>query len=304
LSKLKVYGSLVMVQVFFATLPIALKVLLRDLSASSIAMLRVFGAAALFLVVQRLLVRERVSSLRDHGRLAVYALFGVVLNQILYITAVEYTTAAAAQTMMAAGPAITLLVAILARAERASAGKWIGIGLAAAGALALVGVGLRTGGALGNFLALLNISAYSVYLVISRDMVKRYHPLTVITWVFVYGTIGVLPWGIGPSMEEATGAPGHAWVLMAYIVVIPTVGAYYLNLYALRYVDSSVVGVFIYLQPVLTTLLAHLVLEERISPLMLPAALLILAGVSVAAWAERVARRRNGAPPESSAAGP
>lgn len=302
MNKPKVYGALVTVQLFFATLPIALKMLLRDMSPSSIAMLRVFGAAAVFLVVQRILVRERVNSLRDHGRLAVYALFGVVLNQILYITAVEYTTAAAAQTMMAAGPAITLLVAIMARAEQASPAKWIGIGLAGGGALALVGVGLRTGGAFGNFLALLNITAYSIYLVISRDLVKRYHPLTVITWVFAYGTIGVFPWGIGPSLEEATGAPPHAWVLLAYIVLVPTVGAYYLNLYALRHLDSSVVGIFIYLQPVIAGVLAHLVLEERISPLMLPAALLILAGVCVAAWAGRTARVRGAA--ATSAAGP
>jgi drug/metabolite transporter (DMT)-like permease len=288
--------------VFFATLPIALKFLLRDMSTSSVAMLRVFGAAALFLVLQRLVSREQVTSLADHGRLALYALFGVVLNQVLYINAVEFTTAAAAQTMMAAGPAITLLIAILAGAEKASLGKWAGIALAGAGALALVGVGLRSGGALGNFLALLNVTAYSVYLVISRDLAKRYQPITVISWVFVYGTIGVFPWGIGPSLEEATGAPLHAWLLLAYIILVPTVGAYYLNVYALRHLDSSVVGVFIYIQPPITAVLAHLLLDERVSAQMIPAALLILAGVSVAALAARRARIRAAAPP--SAAGP
>jgi drug/metabolite transporter (DMT)-like permease len=292
LSKSKVYGALVAAQIFFATLPIALKVLLREMSSSSIAMLRVLGAALLFVLLQRILLSERVRGWRDHASLAAFALFGVVLNQILYITAVDFTTAAAAQTMMAVGPALTLLVAIVARQERATAGKWAGIALAASGALALVGVGLHTGGAFGNFLALLNITCYSIYLVISRGMVRRYQPLTVITWVFAYGAIGILPWGLGSALEESTAASPLAWAMIAYIVVVPTVGAYYLNLFALRYVDSSVVGVFIYVQPVMTALLAHWLLREHVSVMLLPAALLIFAGVFVAARAERASRAR------------
>lgn len=297
MNKLKVYGALVGAQVFFATLPIALKFLFREMSGTSIALYRVLGATFLFLILQRLLLRERVRGWRDHAWLALYALFGVVLNQLLYITAVEFTTAAAAQMMMAVGPAMTLLMAIVVRAETASPGKWAGIGLAAAGAGALMGAGLETGGAFGNLLAFLNITAYSAYLVMSREMVQRYNPLTVITWVFVYGLIGMLPWGVAVAAEEATGASLWAWALMGYIIVVPTVGAYYLNLYALRQVDSSVVGVFIYLQPVLTGVMAHFLLSERISPLMLPAALLILAGVSVSAWAARRARATFRAPP-------
>lgn len=294
LNKLKVYGALIGVQLFFGTLPVALKFLFREMSGSSIALYRVLGAAVLFVLLHRLLLRERVRGWRDHARLALFAFFGVVLNQLLYITAVEFTTAAAAQMMMAAGPAMTLLMAILARAETASPGKWAGIALAGAGALALVGVGLETGGAFGNLLAFLNITAYSLYLVISRGMLRRYDPLTVITWVFVYGLVGMLPWGVMIAAEEATGASPLAWAILAYIVVVPTVGAYYLNLYALKHVDSSVVGVFIYLQPVITGVLAHFLLGERVSPLMIPAALLILAGVSVAAWA---ARRERASPP-------
>jgi drug/metabolite transporter (DMT)-like permease len=297
LSKLRVYGALVAVQVFFATLPIVLKVLFREMSSSSIALFRVLGAALLFVALQRALGGDRIRGWRDHGALALFALFGVVLNQILYITAVNFTTAAAAQTMMAAGPAITLLAAIVARQERATPGKWVGIALAGLGALALVGVGLRTGGALGNLLALLNITSYSIYLVISRGMARRYDPLTVITWVFVYGAVGILPWGLGSALEEATAAAPHAWLLLAYVVVVPTVGAYYLNLFALKHVDSSVVGVFIYLQPLITAFLAHWLLAERISPLMIPAALLIFAGVSVATWAERGSRASAAVPP-------
>jgi drug/metabolite transporter (DMT)-like permease len=79
---------------------------------------------------------------------------------------------------------------------------------------------------------------------------------------------------------------------VSYIVVGPTVLAYYLNVYALNQVESSVVSVFVYLQPVLTAVLATWLLHERPSARLLPAGLLIFAGVSVTVWAGRRARAR------------
>jgi drug/metabolite transporter (DMT)-like permease len=274
--------ALLLVQLFFATLPIAVKVALRDLSPPALALLRVGGAAALFALLHRATVRERIRSGGDYLRLALYSLFGVVANQLLYITALTLTTATAAQTLVAAGPALTLLVAILLRKERATAAKWTGIAVAGSGALMLVGLGFHEGSALGNLLALLNVTAYSIYLVISRAILARYHALTVITWVFVFGVVGMLPWGTSAVIAEVGTAGAATWGALAWIVLVPTVGAYYLNLWALGRAEASLVATFVYLQPVLTAALAVPLLGERPSVRMIPAALLIFAGVAVA----------------------
>ncbi|HEX2091332.1 MAG TPA: DMT family transporter [Longimicrobiaceae bacterium] len=287
-----VYVVLLLTQVMFATLPVAVKVALHDLSSPSLALLRVTGGALLFVALHRALVRERVRSRRDYARLAVYALLGVVANQLLYITALTMTTATAAQMLQTAGPATTLLIAILLGRESSSPGKWVGIGLAASGALYLVGVELGSGSALGNLLALLNVAAFSLYLVISRDLVQRYDPLTTITWVFVFGVAGMAPWGIPSLLAERGAVSGSTWTALAWIIVIPTVAGYYLNVWALQRVESSVVAVYVYLQPVVTALLAGPVLGERLSPRLLPAGALIFAGVTLSAWAGRRARRR------------
>jgi drug/metabolite transporter (DMT)-like permease len=283
----RVLIALVLVQIFFATLPIAVKVALRDLSSPALALLRVAGAAALFWVIHRLTVRERVRSWRDYGLLAVYSFFGVILNQLLYITALTLTTATAAQTLVTAGPAMTLLIAILARRESGTPSKWLGIALAGSGALVLVGVGLHEGSALGNLLALLNVASYSVYLVISRGLLRRYNALTVITWVFVFGVVGMLPWGIAPALRQVGGMSATTWVMMIYIIVLPTVAAYYLNIWALSRAEASLVSTFVYLQPVMTAALAVPLLGEHVSWRMLPAVVLIFAGVAVAIRAGR-----------------
>jgi drug/metabolite transporter (DMT)-like permease len=291
----KVVLALVLVQVLFATLPIAVKVALRDLSSPALALLRVAGAALLFWVIHRLTVRERVQSWRDYGLLAAYSLFGVILNQLLYITALTMTTATAAQTLVTAGPAMTLLIAILARRETGTRAKWLGIALAGCGALVLVGVGVHEGSALGNLLALLNVASYSVYLVISRGLLRRYHALTVITWVFVFGLLGMLPWGIGPALRQVGGMSATTWVMMIYIIVLPTVAAYYLNIWALSRAEASLVSTFVYLQPVMTAALAVPLLGEHVSWRMAPAVVLIFAGVAVAIRAGR--SRPAGQPP-------
>jgi drug/metabolite transporter (DMT)-like permease len=290
-------AALLGVQLFFGTLPIAVKLALRELTSPALALARCAGAAALFLVLHITLVRERVQSRRDYALLAVYAVFGVILNQLLYITALTHTTATAAQTVVAAGPAITLLIAILARKETATALKWTGIAVAGAGAVLLVGAGAQTGSAFGNLLAVLNVISYSVYLVISRGLLRRYDALTVVTWIFVFGAIGMVPWGIVPLVREIGGLHAQTWGALVYIILLPTVAAYWLNVFALKRVESSVVSVFGYLQPVITAAVAIPLLHERISPRLVPAAALIFAGVAVTLWAGRRERLRRGAAP-------
>lgn len=287
-----VYILLVVVQVLFATLPIGVKIALRDLSSPAIALLRVVGAALLFVVLQRLFSRDRVRGRGDYARLALYALFGVVLNQLLYITALSLTTATAAQTLIAAGPALTLGIAILLRRESATAGKWVGIALAAAGAIFLIGADIGGGRALGNALALLNVLAFSTYLVISRDILRRYDALTVITWTFVFGAAGIAPWGAMALAAESGGVSSATVGALLWIIVVPTVGAYYLNVWALARVEASVVSVFVYIQPVITAVLAVQLLGERPSAHLIPAATLIFSGVAVTAWSGRRARVR------------
>lgn len=273
--------ALVFVQVLFAGLPIAAKIVLREMSSPAITLARVCGAALLFFAIQRLTIHEPIRARRDYFSLVYYSLLGVSLNQLLYITGLGMTTATAAQMLIAGGPAVTLFIAIVLGREQATREKWIGIALAGAGALVLVGVASLETGALGNILIIVNMIAYSLYLVSARDLLHRYHPLTVITWIFLFGAIMLLPFGAAPLMRELPHTtPAARWILLG-IILLPTVTAYYLNMWALQHVESSVVSTFVYLQPILTALMAIPILDERPSVRMLPAALLIFAGVAV-----------------------
>jgi drug/metabolite transporter (DMT)-like permease len=283
----KVYALLVSVQVMFATLPIAAKITLREIGSPALCLIRVTGAAIVFVIIERVLVNERIRDPRDYLWLALYSVLGVSLNQLLYVTGLTLTTATAAQTIVAAGPAITLGMAILMRKEVATPLKWLGIGLATSGAVLLIGLGIRDGHALGNLLCTANVAAYSAYLVVSRQILKRYNPLTVITWVFIFGAVGLLPFGLRQAMAQAPHMSGTAIMALAWIIIFPSVAAYYINMWALTKVESSVVSSFVYLQPIGTGLLAIPMLGEHPSARMVPGAALIFAGIMVAIRASR-----------------
>lgn len=279
--------ALLFVQVLFSALPIAAKIVLQELSSPAITLARVSCAALIFFIIQRLTIHEPIQSRADFGRLAYYSLLGVSMNQLLYVTGLTMTTATAAQMLITGGPAVTLLVAILLGKERATREKWIGIALAGAGALVLVGVASLETGALGNILIVVNMIAYSLYLVSARDLLHRYHPLTVITWIFMFGAIILVPFGLAPLIREFPHTTLVTRLLLAGIILFPTVTAYYLNMWALQRVESSVVSTFVYLQPVLTALMAVPILGERPSLRMVPAALLIFVGVAISIQAAR-----------------
>jgi drug/metabolite transporter (DMT)-like permease len=129
--------------------------------------------------------------------------------------------------------------------------------------------------------------AYSLYLVSARDLLHRYHPLTVITWIFLFGAIILVPFGLGPLLRQLPHTTLTTRLVLLGIILLPTVTAYYLNMWALQRVESSVVSTFVYLQPILTALMAVPILGERPSLRMVPAAVLIFVGVAVSIQAAR-----------------
>ena len=78
---------------------------------------------------------------------------------------------------------------------------------------------------------------------------------------------------------DPTAVPGRIWALGAFIVVFPTALAYLLNFWALARVESSLVALFIYLQPLIATSLSILLLGEGLDGGMVGGALLIFAAV-------------------------
>ena len=277
--------ALVAVQILFGTWPIFGKIVLRSMSPASLVSCRLTGAALMFALLQRRLTPLLNMPVKDIALLTLCSMTGIVGNQFLYVTGLSLTTAINATLLSTTIPVFTLFVSILFSYDRLSPRRLIGIMLAAVGVIYLVNpvrADLSHQTTAGNLLLVSNALLYAIYIVISKDLFERYGALNVITWIFLIGSLVTIPVGIYSLRQENLSAIGTgAWLLVALIIIFPTVGAYYLNAWALIKVPPSTVAVYIYLQPLIAFGFAPLLLGEHLTWRTGIAALLIFAGVGV-----------------------
>lgn len=245
-------------------------------------LVRVLGATALFWAFACTMPREPLRR-ADVPLLVLCSLFGVVINQLMFFSGLERTTTINASLIMITAPILVLLISSVWLGERITWRKVAGIALGALGVYFLLGgrqFSLADETVVGDLFILINASSYAFYLVLVKPLMRRYHPYTVIRWVFTFAVVPVLVVSFRevPAIDWA-GFPGHVWLRIAYVVVFTTFLAYLLNIFALRQVNPTMVGIYIYLQPVLAGLIGALFFDERWTLLRAAAAACIFAGV-------------------------
>ena len=282
---LRPHLALVTVQILFGAWPIFGKVVLRSMSATSLVACRLTGAAVAFALLQRRFRPLLKMPRRDFLLLLLCSITGVVGNQLLYVKGLSLTTVINTALVTTTIPVFALFISILFGYDRLSLRRLFGIILAAAGVVYLINPARAHFDAqtsTGNLLIVCNSLIYAVYIVISKRLFERYGALNVITWIFLVSAVLILPLGIySLRAENLAVISGTAWLTIALIIVFPTVGAYYLNAWALTEVSPSTVASYIYLQPLVAFGFAPLLLGERWNSRTSVATLLIFAGVAL-----------------------
>ena len=126
----------------------------------------------------------------------------------------------------------------------------------------------------------LNASSYGLYLVLVKPLMKKYQTVTVVKWLFLFGFIIVFPFGYEQvSAITWSDQPLKVFLVLAYIIIGVTIMAYFFNAWALSKVNPSLVGIYIYLQPLLASTIAIFAGVDSLSIGKGIAALLIFLGV-------------------------
>ncbi|MGZ5282136.1 MAG: DMT family transporter [Bacteroidia bacterium] len=254
-------------------------------------LLRIIGALICIYIYHAVLIREKIKSIRDYMQLALCAFFGVALNMVMFFEGLSRTSPIHAPLIMVTTPIIVLLIGFLLREEKLTALKILGVLVGTLGAGLLISG--RAGGDKeatfwGDVMVMINASSFAVYLVIVKPLMQKYHPITVSLWTFIFGFIFVLPVGVQDliAVEWGTLTTIH-WAIIGFMVFFTTFLAYTLNAFAIQYVKASVVGSYIYLQPLLGIAIAVSTGKYILHWYHLIYAVLIFAGVYL------VSRKRN-----------
>ena len=250
---------------------------------SGFILLRVTGAVTLFSIMYFLFVKEKVNK-KDIIRLAICGIFGVAINQLLFFKGLNITSPINAAIIMTTNPVLVIIMSAVILHEKLNIRKGIGIALGLIGASALILNGGSLNGnndfMLGNTFVFINAVSYGLYLVLVKPLKQKYHPITVMFYVFGFGLLYVLPFGYSELLAvEWTSFPPKIMCEVAFVVVCTTVIAYLLNSSALKHLNPSTVSIYIYTQPVLATLFAIFRNADTLDEMKIISASIIFIGV-------------------------
>ena len=281
---LKAHLSLFIAQVIYAMNYSIAKDLMPDaIKPLGLVMLRIIGALLLFWTFSFFIKSEKIEK-ADFKKLMILALFGVAVNQAFFIYGLSITKPINSAIIMVSNPIAVMLFTIIVFKERLTIFKISGLALGIIGALTLLlfkgSFSLGSETIVGDLMTLVNSLSWAIFVVMAKPYMIKYQTITVMKWIFLFGFIYILPFGLPDLLEvQWTQLSSRMIFAMCFVVIATTFLAYLLNTYALKALSSSVVSMYIYFQPFLATLIAVYLGKDTITPIKIISALCIIFGV-------------------------
>lgn len=291
-GNLKAHAALLAANLFWGMMsPISKAVLLTgQMSPLALAAFRI-GSGALLFIICGLVLPESVAPREKVNRGDIFpiilaSLLMISANQGLFILGISYTNPIDSSVMSSLTPMLTMLLAAIVLHYPITWLKGLGVVIGLAGVVMLVtsgGPGTESTSSnplLGDSLCFAAQLCAALYYVLFRNIIHRYHPFTLMKWMFVAGAITFVPLCIkNLAAVPFAELPLSTWASLFYIVVFATCLAYLTLPYAQRCLKPTVVSIYNYFQPVMAAVVAVWLGVGEFGILKGAATLMIFAGV-------------------------
>ncbi|MCI2417256.1 EamA family transporter [Saccharopolyspora sp. K220] len=267
--------------------PFAKPLITAGFTPLQVAWLRLAGGALLMLPF---VFRHAPAVRRVPKLLAGYGLFAIAGVQVCYFAAIATVPVGVALLIEFLGPVLVLGWIRFVRRQPVARSAAIGVVIAVVGLACVVELwaGLSFD-PIGLLLALGAAGCQATYFLLS-DSGPEVNPFALAGFGLLLGAAVVtllaqpwqLDWTLLVGQVELAGQQWPALVAVAWIVVLSTVLAYLTGIVAVRKLSPQVAGAVAFLEPVVATVLAWLLLAEELGPMQLLGGALILAGAYVA----------------------
>ncbi|MBM3129751.1 MAG: EamA family transporter [Chloroflexi bacterium] len=237
------------------------------LPALTIAFLRA-GVGALIALSALLIARRDLLRVprRALARLALYGAIGIGAFYWLYAQAIVQTTVTTAVVLLYTAPAFVTLIAWRVFGEVLDARKLLALALAFGGCalvaraydpaqLSLNWVGIAFGLGAGF--------TYALFTIFGKLVVQRFSPWTALTYQLFFGALFLAPLQTWDAFAPLIEFP-HAWIYLLALVLGPTLGAIWFFTAGLGSVPASNASILATIEPVMASVLAYIVLGERL----------------------------------------
>lgn len=285
MNKFKIHGALVFANLIYgANYSIAKAVMPHYIKPFGFIFARVVFGTILFWLFSAATRNKEIVSRKDIPLLGLCGFLGVAANQLLFFSGLNLTSPINASLIITIIPLILLPIAAIQLKEKITTRKVLGVMLGLSGAALLItnknSISFENSGLAGDLMIILNATSYAFYLVLVKPLMQKYKAQTVVKWVFFFGMLFVIPFGWQDfALTDWSNLPAEAWLAIVYVVLFTTFFAYLLSTWALKFISSSIVAVYAYVQPVFASIIAVWMGQDSFTAEKGIYSLLIFAGV-------------------------
>ncbi len=263
---------------------IAIKVVLSELDPVEMISARFFLAApTLYLIIR--LKGLRIWPVQKRGKL-LFASFMVFLHFWVMATGMLETSASNTAWILTTAPIFIAVLGWLYLREKFNRYQWAGLAVACIGVVVLTANGdmsnLSWINSRGDLIVLGSCLTWAIYTVGTRDITTAVHPLVATFWMTTVAGLVFVPWTLLVSgYEKFVHLQSNTAISLVFLGVFCLAIAFWLWSEGLARQTAAEVGVYLYVEPLITMIGAWVLLSEAITIWLVFGAILISIGVYI-----------------------
>ena len=283
-SNMKIYGSLLLVQVIFGFHYLTTSIIVEEVDPFEWTAMRILIAG----LIMYSLYSKRITNFPKGNEwyfLIFLSLLGIVLNTAFFTKGLELTTPAHASLISCMIPVITFIFAWFLGREGLNIYKSLSLIVALSGALILMEIDnldVNSNLFIGDMFIFVNFICFGLFLVLSKPLIERHSPFGLSVIVMSIGAVILFPIsvnGLLNNWESWLNLPWWIYFAAFYSIFFATIITYSLNYYAMEFVDSSKVALFIYFQPVVAGTISVALGRDEVTTRLIISSVLIMLGL-------------------------
>ncbi|QNK56710.1 DMT family transporter [Paenibacillus sp. PAMC21692] len=202
------------------------------------------------------------------------------LHFLLWMASLRLTTVASSTVILTLEPVLVMLGSYWIYKTKANSAMLAGMGIAIIGSV-MIGAGdfSLSGDALaGDILSFLGTVAVAAHMLIGKGLRDNVGAFPYNFWVFLFAATALAVYNVAVG-NPFTGYSGQEWGLFLLLAIVPTLFGHYLFNWLLKYMNATAVSMSVLGEPVISSLLAWVLLKEALTGYQLVAGAFILSGV-------------------------
>jgi drug/metabolite transporter (DMT)-like permease len=264
-----------------------IKIGLNELNPINLTILRIFIVCICFLFILILKpIKITKLNIKDIPKLFFLGFFGVVGYHFTLNYGEQYISAGVASLIITTIPIFIVILALIFLSEKITVNLLLGITLSLFGVIIISMFGntdiiLEIKYILGAIAVLFSAFFGAFYTVFGKKLLEKYSPLSLTTYAILIGSLGMIPFINLSLFDELAKLSITGWSAVIFLAIFPTVISYVLWYVALDLKPASELGIYLYLMPIISTILSFFILNENITILFIFGGFLIIIGLLI-----------------------